>query len=303
MRSTLGKPELVLIDGEAVGVEEACVPALERGLHYGDGLFETLACIDGQVRLLPRHLERLADGCERLGLAQPERWTLERELAGLAAATSRAVIKLLLTRGSAAARGYGLTGSERPRRVTLRYPWPAQQPALAEAGVRVRLARLRLGENPALAGVKHCNRLEQILARREWDDPHIAEALMFSSSGALISGIASNVFLVRGSKLLTPLLDRCGVAGVMRAQVLEIARASGVAAEERRLDADDLERADELFITNALTGIRPVVELEGARRVAGPTTRHLQRELAARLAAAESSPAKGARAGQQRSRS
>ena len=100
----------------------------------------------------------------------------------------------------------------------LRYP-PGRS-ARRREGVRVRLGELRLGENPALAGLKHLNRLEQVLARLEWSDPGIAEALLFSSSGALVSGSMSNVFLVHGGRLATPRLDRCGVAGVMREVVL-----------------------------------------------------------------------------------
>ena len=148
----------------------------------------------------------------------------------------------------------------------------------------MRLATLRLGENPVLAGIKHCNRLEQVLARRECTDPDISEALMFSSTGALVSGTMSNVFLVRASKLLTPGVDRCGVAGVMRGVVMEIAAAAGLSVEERRLDESDLTAAEELFLTNVVLGIRPVRELEGRRVAPGPVTRRLQAELRAYLA-------------------
>ncbi|HEY6823649.1 MAG TPA: aminodeoxychorismate lyase, partial [Steroidobacteraceae bacterium] len=279
----MGDLERVLIDGQRF-TASASVPVLERALHYGDALFETIACLEGRPRLLERHLRRLAMGCERLGLGAPVA-PLASELAELAHGTSRAIIKLLVTRGVALARGYALTGAERTRRIALRYAWPPEDPAGQDEGIRVRLATLRLGENPALAGIKHCNRLEQVLARREWTDPGIAEALLFSSSGALVSGTMSNVFLVRGSKLLTPAIDRCGVAGVMRGLVLELAAAAGIAAQERRLDAADLEAAEELFLTNALGGIRPVRELAGVRRARGPLTRLLQERLAAHLAA------------------
>ena len=277
--------ERVRIDGQPVGVADACVPVLERGLHYGEGLFETIACISGRPQLLERHLRRLRLGCERLGFAPVEAATLAREVRELAFGTSQSVIKLLVTRGAAVVRGYALTGHERIRRISLRYAWKPEDPGRMGQGVRVRFATLRLGENPALAGIKHCNRLEQVLARREWSDPAIAEALMFSRSGALVSGTMSNVFLVRGSKLLTPLIDQCGVAGIMRGVVLEIAAANGISAEECRLEAADVASAEELFLTSALTGIRPVGELEGVRRAPGPLTRALQEKLAARLAA------------------
>jgi 4-amino-4-deoxychorismate lyase len=273
--------QLVRVNGRAV--QEVSV--LDRGLHYGDGLFETIACLGGRPRFLPRHLRRLASGCTRLGLALGDVAPLSREVCELAAGTERAIIKVLVTRGTAAARGYASTGAETPTRITLRYAWPAEDPALSEQGVRVRIATLRLGENPALAGLKHCNRLEQVLARREWADPQIAESLMFSSSAALVSGTMSNVFLVLDSTLVTPRVDRCGVAGIMREVVLGAAAAAGIAATERVLDAGDLSRARELFLTSALTGVRPVRELEGVRLTAGPLTRRLQALVAPLLAA------------------
>ena len=270
------RPEVVRVDGRETHERLA----LDRGLHYGDGLFETIACLNGRPRFLPLHLNRLAAGAVRLGLPPADRGELAREVQELAAGATRAVVKLLLTRGAAPSRGYAPTASEPPTRLTLRYPWAVEDPAAAGEGVRVRLATLRLGENPALAGLKHCNRLEQVLARAEWTDPAIAEALLFSGSGALVSGTMSNVFIVHDSRLLTPRLDRCGVAGIMREVVLAVARAAGIAAEERRLEAADLLRAEEIFLTNALTGIRPVRELDGAPLVPGPLTRTLQARLA-----------------------
>jgi 4-amino-4-deoxychorismate lyase len=280
-----GAAQLVRVNGRAA--QEVSV--LERGLHYGDGLFETIACIGGRPRFLPRHLRRLGVGCHRLGLTLSDPTSLSREVRDMAAGTARAIVKVLVMRGTALARGYALTGAETPTCITLRYAWPAEDPALSGEGVRVRIATLRLGENPALAGLKHCNRLEQVLARREWSDPEISESLMFSSSGALISGTMSNVFLVHDSTLLTPRVDRCGVAGIMREVVLEAAAAAGIPAAECVLDERDLARARELFLTSALTAIRPVRELDGVSRGAGPVTRRLQAHVAPLLAAAAES--------------
>ena len=269
-------PEAVLVDGRAADT----LSALDRGLHYGDGLFETLACLRGRPRFLELHLERLARGCARLGIEFPVREELRHEILAVAGEAKRAVVKLLLTRGPALARGYAVAGGERPTRVTLRYAWPQEPADAATEGVRVRIAALRLGENPALAGLKHLNRLEQVLARREWSGGEIGEALMFSSSGRLISGVMSNVFLVAGGRLRTPLLDRCGVAGIMRAVVLREAARAGIAAEEAPLEAADLAGARELFLTSALIGVRPVRELDGRSCEIGALTRELQRRLA-----------------------
>jgi 4-amino-4-deoxychorismate lyase len=272
-------PERALVDGRP-GLE---VSVLERALHYGDGLFETIACVAGRPRFPGLHFKRLAEGCARLGL-EADLAVLAREVRELAAGCERAIVKVLVSRGAARARGYALTGREHATRITLRYAWAGDDPLAALQGVRVRLAAVRLGENPVLAGLKHCNRLEQVLARAEWSDPEIAEALMFSSSGALISGTMTNVFLVQEGKLCTPRVDRCGVAGVMRAVVLTAAAAAGLSPEERVLEAADLERAEELFLTSALTGVRPVRELAQRTLAVGPVTRRLQERLAPLLA-------------------
>ncbi len=277
-----GAPAAVWVNGDPAGA----LSPVERGLHYGDGLFETIACLEGRPRFLNLHLERLETGCARLGIACPSPEELRREILAVAAGAPRAIVKMLLTRGPAAARGYGTTGAEQPTRLTLRYRWEEEDPQLSALGVRVRTAALRLAESPALVGLKHLNRLEQVLARREWNDPDIGEALMFSSSGRLISGVMSNVFLVEAGTLRTPLLDRCGVAGIMRRVVLREAARAGIPAKESALEAADLARTRELFLTSAVIGLRPVRSLDGRSCEPGPVTRELQQRLAPLLAKA-----------------
>jgi 4-amino-4-deoxychorismate lyase len=275
-----GTPTAVWLNGRPGGV----LSPLERGLHYGDGLFETIACVGGRPRFLDLHLARLRAGCTRLGIGFPAPEELRREILEVAAVAARSIIKVLLTRGPAVARGYGTTGTEQPTRLTLRYGWEEEDPRLAAEGVRVRTADLRLAENPALAGLKHLNRLEQVLARRESPADSFAEALMFSSGGRLISGIMSNVFLVADGALRTPRLDRCGVAGIMRQVVLREAGRAGIAAVETELADPDLEHAREIFLTSAVIGLRPVRELDGRACAPGTVTRELQRRLAPLLA-------------------
>jgi 4-amino-4-deoxychorismate lyase len=274
-------PEVVWINGRP----DATLSPVERGLHYGDGLFETIACLGGRPRFLDLHLERLEAGCARLAIQFPAPDELRHEILAVAAGPERAIVKVLLTRGPAVARGYATTGSERPTRLTLRYRWEAD-PRLAADGVRVRTATLRLAESPALAGLKHLNRLEQVLARREWSDAGIAEALMFSTGGRLISGVMSNVFLIEGGVLRTPRLDRCGVAGIMRQVVLREAARAGIPAEEAVLESADLARTRELFLTSAVTGLRPVRSLDGRPCQIGAVTRELLERLAPLLAEA-----------------
>lgn len=273
-------PELVLVNGHAAG---AGISWFDRGLHYGDGLFETIACRGGVARFLEWHLERLSLGCERLRIPLHDLSEVRDEVRTLARAVDSAIIKLILTRGSAIARGYAPTGAEKPTRITFRQAWPSEDPGARQDGVRVRIAALRLGENPALAGLKHLNRLEQVLAKMEsMDTPDalpVQETLLFSSSGQLVSGSMSNVFIVRGSRVQTPRIDVCGVAGVMRRVVLSEAARAGIPAEECSLRAEDLHDAQEIFLTNARIGIWPVRALESRVLSPGTVTRQLQLQL------------------------
>jgi 4-amino-4-deoxychorismate lyase len=275
-------PILALVDGQPATV--LCV--LDRALHYGDGLFETIACRNSQACFLELHLQRLAAGCARLGIRYEDFPALAAKLREIAAAQPRSIIKLILTRGSATARGYGAGGDEQARTVLLQYPWPPEDPQLWAAGVVARTASARWGENPLLAGLKHLNRLEQVLARAEWTDPSIQEALVFSSSGWLVSGTMSNVFLIRDGRIMTPAITHAGVRGVMRRVVIGAAQAAGVAITETALDAPAVLAAQEIFVTNARIGIWPIRELDGRALPIGPITRQLQQRLRPLLEAA-----------------
>jgi 4-amino-4-deoxychorismate lyase len=269
------KPILVQVDGETA----TTIDVLDRGLHYGDGLFETIACRAGVARFVDLHLQRLADGCARLGIRFENFPQLGLRIDALAATQANSLIKLILTRGSATARGYGVHGDETARTVLLQYRWSPEDPASWERGIAVRTARGHQGENPALAGLKHLNRLEQVLIRREWSDTAIQEALVFSSSGRLISGTMSNVFLVKEGRLMTPAIVSAGVRGVMRRVVMREAQRGGVDVSETALDAAALDAAAEIFVTNARIGIWPVRAIDGRERAVGPVTRQLQRWL------------------------
>lgn len=239
------------------GQESEVIPLPDRGLHYGDGLFETIAVRRGRPRQLDLHLARLADGCERLALPMPDRALLEREIE-LVTGRDEQVVKLILTRGPAG-RGYRPPEDPETTRVVCAYPAPAPR----EATVRVRTCSTPIGISPALAGIKHLGRLEQVLARGEWRDGRIAEGLMRDPDGHVVCATQANVFLLREGELLTPMLDRAGVNGVMRRTVLRWARERCMVAREARLRVDDLHRAEEVFLTNALVGAWPVAELDG----------------------------------------
>jgi 4-amino-4-deoxychorismate lyase len=266
----------MLIDGK----DTDQIAADDRGLLYGDGLFETIAVHDGVPQLWLQHMARLQRDCARLGIIPPAVELLYSEAHHLCAGQSRAVLKIIITRGSGG-RGYRAPEPAAPRRVLSLHPWPAYPDHYPEQGIRVRLCAMRLGSNPRLAGIKHLNRLEQVLARAEWDDPGIGEGLLLDGEGRLVEGTMSNVFLVRDGRLQTPLLDACGVAGVMRECVLELARQGGIACEVTRLGLDDVAAADEMFVCNSVIGLWPVCQFEQQPLAAGPLTRRLQQAIGA----------------------
>jgi 4-amino-4-deoxychorismate lyase len=243
------------------GVRAELLPADDRGLHYGDGLFETLGVRAGVARFLEAHLARLESGCARLGIRFASMPGLRSEIgAALALAPSRAVLKIIVTRGSAARRGYASQGTEVPRRLLSLWP-DAGLPASIADGVALRVATSRLADNVALAGVKHLSRIENVIAATESAAAGVFDALMLDSAGGVVSGAMSNVFLVGGGQVVTPKLDRCGVAGVMRGVVLRECAALGMAAAQGSVTLDDVFAADEVFITNARIGVVPVLRV------------------------------------------
>jgi 4-amino-4-deoxychorismate lyase len=243
------------------GVRGEILPADDRGLHYGDGLFESIGVRAGVARFLEAHLARLASGCVRLGIGFSSMAELRAEIAAaLALSPPRAMLKIIVTRGSAMRRGYAPQGTESARRLMSLWPEAALPTSVAE-GVALHRATFTLADNPTLAGIKHMSRIENVMAAREVAAAGAFEALLLDGSGHVISGAMSNVFLVRDGQVLTPRLDRCGVAGVMRSVVLRECASLGITAEDRRVTLDALLAADEVFITNARVGVVPVLRV------------------------------------------
>jgi len=266
----------ILINGQAAD----SISVLDRGLQYGDGLFETMAVIDGACPFWDAHMQRLQQGCRRLQLPIPDTSLLQAEAHALIRNEKRAVLKLILSRGEGG-RGYRYPDPVQPRRIFMRHPWPDYPQQNGREGVQVRFCTTTLARQPALAGLKHLNRLEQVLARNEWQDAQIAEGLMLEENGSVIGknvieGTMSNVFMLQNDILYTPDLSACGVAGIMRETILELARNAGMTVCITNITKDHLCEADEIFLTNSLIGLWPVNRLEGQTFAVGEISRHLQ---------------------------
>ena len=263
---------MILIDGQ----RQDTLPATDRGLHFGDGVFETMAVDAGRALCLERHLARLTAGCSRLGIVAPERAILEAECARACHGIDRGVLKVLVTRGTGG-RGYAVEEGAPVTRIVARYPWPPYAADSRNNGVAVRICETRLGRNPRIAGIKHLNRLEQVLARNEQDPDRRAEGLMLDDRDYVIEGIMSNVFVYRDGRLCTPQLVECGVAGIVRDLVLETAeQVTGSPPRVEALSVDDLLSADECFLTNSLIGIWPIKSIEQRAVPVGPVAHEMQ---------------------------
>lgn len=243
----------------------------DRGLAYGDGLFETALVQGGRVVWWPAHLARLSEGAARLRIPMPDVAWLTLQLAGFVAqAPARAVLKLMLTRG-VGGRGYAPPETVEPTLALSLHAAPAR-PA---APLSLRWCDTRLAIQPALAGLKHLNRLEQVLARAEWAEPGIDEGLMLDTNGQLGCATAANVFALCHGRWLTPPVHQRGVAGVARAWVL----AHEPAAAESELSPAQVESAEALFLCNAVRGILPVGRLGSIAWAPHPALDEVRRRL------------------------
>lgn len=235
------------------------VSVLDRGLQYGDGLFETLRISEaGTCDLWPWHMSRLAAGCRRLGMPVPDPETCLAEIRS-AVDGQPAVVRLTVTRGEGP-RGYAPPETAAPTRIVQAGPLPTP----AGGPVEVMLCETRLGRNPHLGGLKHLSRLENVLAAAEVRDAGFSEGLVRDCQGRLVEAISANLFLLHQGRCVTPDVAAVGVAGVYRAWLRE-----RVPIEVAELTVADLERADGVFLANAVAGVRTVRSVAGLREFSG----------------------------------
>ncbi len=257
------------------GVRIDAIPIDDRAVHYGDGLFETIAIRAGEPRLWSLHIKRLDSACKRLGIDPPAENSLYDGIIAALQETyldpAYALAKLIVTAGS------GPRGYKRPEpcpgRVLTSVMAAQRCPRENyEYGVATVRCDTTLAAQPALAGIKTLNRLEQVLARNEWQDSDVFEGLMCDADGHLICGTMSNVFVVHDQSVSTAALDRCGVEGVMRRHVLDTFRSDGGVITETNIDWDDAMSADEIFLTNSQFGVMPIQRCGAQHWPVGPVT-------------------------------
>lgn len=265
---------MILVNGTAADG----VAVTDRGLAYGDGVFRTLLARDGRPRCWRRHYRKLANDCAALSIPCPAEGLLAEEVARAAQERREGVVKIIVTRGSGT-RGYAPPRAVSATRVIMTSERPAYPVEFAHSGVKLHLCATRLAAQPRLAGIKHLNRLENVLARAEWSDEAVPEGLMLDQEGNAVAGTMSNVFIVDRGGLTTPDLSRYGVAGVTRERVMDAAGARGVACRVERVPLARLLEADEVLLVNSVIGVWQAKECFGRTWQPGPTATRVRQWL------------------------
>lgn len=260
------------------GRRDACLTPLDRGLAYGDGVFRTFAVRRGIAHCWAQHYQRLSDDCNALGIVCPPASILLADIGNLCDAVEQVAVKIIVTRGEGA-RGYAVPTLAQPHWMVIKSSMPAYPEQHFSEGVRLQLCQLRLALQPRLAGIKHLNRLENVLARMEWVDTQIADGLLLDSEGRVIECTMSNLFIRQGELLVTPNLSRCGVAGVTRQRIIDFAPALGYAVEIADFDLAALLSADEVILCNSLYGAWQVRRLNATAWPAGMLAARLRSRL------------------------
>lgn len=259
------------------GDQTEMISIMDCGLRYGDGLCETMAVHQSKILLESYHLERLQKGCKLLGIAAPAVPALKRELAHAVHDQSQAILNFILTRGCAGYAGRAAPGARTTRIVSLE-SWPEYPRQWAETGIHLRICDTHVSRNRRLAGLKHLNRIEQVLARLEWTEAdNIQEGLMLDEEGSVIGGTMSNVFAwLSHGVLATPALRMAGVEGVMRRWLLECAAREGIQMRVATLSLTELVNAAEIFVCNSVIGVWPVTAIGAWKFSVGAITRRAQ---------------------------
>ena len=233
------------------------ISASDRAIQFGDGCFTTARILSGLVIHQHDHLRRLQQACEVLLIPEINWQTLQQEMSLLASGVPDGVLKIILTRGTGG-RGYSAHHCDNPTRILSVFPRPIFYDSWREQGIKLALSPIRLGQNPALAGIKHLNRLEQVLVRTHLEQTDAQEALVLDSDGRLVECCAANLFWRKGGRVFTPYVDKSGVNGIMRQRIMACLENSVWRCQQVGEPLETLADADEVIVCNALMPIIPV---------------------------------------------
>ena len=243
------------------GTLQTALSASDRAVQFGDGCFTTAAVCNGQIMMLDAHLQRLQQGCDRLFFTAPDMTLLASEMWHAASGQVEAVLKVILTPG-AGGRGYSRAGCNSPTRIISLAPWPQHYAGLHQQGVHLMTSPITLARNRSLAGIKHLNRLEQVLIRQHLDETGGDEALVLDTSGMVVECCAANLFWRKGDAIYTPSLEHAGVDGIMRRYLMARLAEQGQTCQLINGSREEVLNADEVVICNALMPVLSVRQID-----------------------------------------
>ncbi len=239
----------ILVNGQF----QDSLPVSDRGLQYGDGVWETILISSGKLILLDEHLKRLQWGCCSLKIIGLDESALHHEIQLISKNVSHRILKIIITRGSGG-RGYSAQGLHSPTRILSLHKPPETIDYYRNSGINIQYCTTQLSHNPQLSGFKTLNCLEQVLARSELGDDY-QEGLVSDIDGNIIEGTMSNLFLIVGEQVITPLLTQCGIQGIMRAYIISLLANENIELVERPVEKQDIRTADRIFFTNSVIGL------------------------------------------------
>lgn len=234
------------------------ISPFDRGFAYGDGVFRTIKMQGGLPECWPQHYQKLVADCAAINIVCPSPELLMSDIAQLFSSDAEtekqaAVAKIIITRGEGN-RGYAPPAITAPMRVVTKSPMPEYPEARFTQGVTLTVCEMRLAVQRQLAGIKSLNRLENVLARMEWSSPDIADGIMLDMQGNVIECTAANIFARYSDTLITPSLQQCGIAGITRQRIIELAGTLTLKTLIETFDLEKLLAADEVIICSSLYG-------------------------------------------------
>lgn len=262
-----------LVNGKA----SDSISVYDRGFLYGHGLFETIAVQNKRPLLLDAHLQRLAADANKLGISAPIE-QIKQDIETLSVSTELGVIRVTLTCGEGS-RGYVTPDNAQSNRIVSLFDWPSHIGGYHDSGIHLGITEYKLAQQPLLAGIKHLNRLEQVLIRQQWQNGW-QEAIVCDEQGNAIEATQSNLFIVSADGiLLTPDVNKCGINGVMRNTVIQYAAKIGIELVEKTIPLTEIHNAQEIFVTNSIIGVWPVRYFENKNYTNRPISQTLLEEL------------------------
>jgi len=258
---------IVLING----AQQSKISIFNRNIQFGDGLFETCVVENKKILFWVNHFARLNRGCEQLKISKVSEsvWLSDVKKALSLCSYDRCVVKLILSRGESL-RGYGFKDDIKPVRAVI---VSELQKVTLNNSFCLEYCQSGYDSNPKLAGIKHCNRLEQVLARAGLKSD---EGIMLDENHNVISVTQGNIYAIHGNTLITPKLDKCGVEGTRRAVILDLAKLLGIKVKVDTLSVKELGQADEVFISNSIIGIQSISKIDGISFGESPITKKIK---------------------------